>query len=132
VNGTETKSKEMPISNVAGIMTYATVLSGSAIGTFAKTGFITAIRTINILRGKTNPYSVALVPGIMTAEQETAVNTTIAQAIADDKALIVAKKKARTAAKEATAAAKLIVEPVVEAIVVAAEPAAETGETPTV
>lgn len=132
VGGTLTKSKELPVSNVAGVMTYATVLSGSATSTFAKTGFITAIRTINILRGKTNSYAVALVPGIMTAEQETAINTTVAQAIADDKALIVAKKKARTAATEATAAAKLIVEPVVEAIVLAPEPTTETNETPTV
>ena len=132
VAGTLTKSKELPVSNVAGVMTYATVLSGSATATFAKTGFITAIRTLNILRGKSNSYSVALVPGIMTAEQETDINTILAQVIVDDKALIVAKKKARTAAIEATAAAKLIVEPAVEAIVLAADPATETGETPTV
>ena len=116
VGGTLTKSKEIPVSNVAGIMTYATVSSGSATATFAKTGFITDIRTLNILRGKTNNFFVALVSGIMTTEQVTAINTRVAQAIADDKAAIVAKKKARTAAIEATAAAKLIVEPVVEAV----------------
>jgi hypothetical protein len=116
VAGTLTKSKEIPVSNVAGLMTYATVLSGSATATLTKTGFITDIRTLNIVRGKSNSYSVALVPGVMTAEQVTAINTTLAQAIADDKAAIVAKKKARKAAIEATAAAKLIVEPVVEAV----------------
>ncbi len=108
VTGTLTKSAETPVSNVAGIMTYATVSAGSATGTFAKTGFITTIRTINILRGKTNSYSVALVPGIMTAEQEEAISTRLAQVIADDKAAIAAKKKARKDAIDAVAAAKLL------------------------
>ena len=121
VGGTLTKSKEMPVSNVAGVMTYATVLSGSTTGTFSKTGYITDVRVLNILRGKTNSFFVALMPGIMTTEQVTAINTRVAQAIADDKALIVAKKNARKSAIEATAAAKLIVEPIVEAVTVSSE-----------
>ena len=52
VVGMLTKSAELAICNVAGVMTYATVSAGSATGTFAKTGFITDVRIINILRGK--------------------------------------------------------------------------------
>ena len=78
VAGTLTKSKEIPVSNVAGIMTYATVSAGSTTATFAKTGYISDIRELNILRGKTNSFFVALVPGIMTTDQVTAINARVA------------------------------------------------------
>jgi hypothetical protein len=66
----------------------------------------------------------------MTAEQEEAVKATIAQVIADEKAIIAAKKKAKKDAKEATVAANMpLVVPVVETVV--AEPKVETGGTTT-
>ena len=130
VKGTLTKSKEQPMSNVAGIMTYATVLAGGTTGTFAKAGYITSIKALDILRGKTNAYTIALVPGIMTAEQEQAIKDTIARVIADDMALIAAKKKAKKDAKAATVAANaLLAQPIVEAVAV--EPVVETGDAPT-
>jgi hypothetical protein len=66
----------------------------------------------------------------MTAEQVEVINYKVIQAIADEKAQIVGKKKARKAAIAATAAAKiLLVEPVLEAdTVVASTPAPETGD----
>ena len=119
VAGTLTKSKELPISNVAGIMTYATILAGSTTATFAKTGYITVIKTLDILRGKTNTLSVALVPGTMTAEEKQTIKDTIARVVADDKAQIAAKKKAKKEAKAAALAATVLLvepEPVVETI----------------
>ena len=109
VDGTLTKSKELPSSNSYGIMTYATVLAGNATATFAKAGYITAIVPLNILRGKTNAVTVALTPGIMNAEQIEAIKIKVAQAIADDTAMITAKKKARKAALAAIEAAKLLI-----------------------
>ncbi len=130
VDGTLTKSKELPISNVAGVMTYATVSAGNATATFAKAGYITGIKAVDILRGKTNTYSIALVPGVMTAEQEEEVASRVAQAVADENALIAAKKKAKRDAAEARVAAKqkVVVEPIVEGVAAAAEPAAETSD----
>ena len=131
VAGTLTKSKELPKSNIAGVMTYARVSAGNATATFAKAGYITGIKALDILRGKTNALSVALVPGIMTAEQEQAIKDTIATIIAADKAIIAEKKKVRKEAKEATIAANLLLtQPVEETVttIAAAEPAAETGD----
>lgn len=72
------------------------------------------------MRGKTNAYSVALVLGIMTAEQEESVRTRVEKAIANDKAIIAIKKKARKDALETAVVAKLVVvEPVMETEVVA-------------
>ena len=56
----------------------------------------------------------------MTVEQEESVRTRVEKAIADDKAIIAIKKKARKDALEAAVAAKLVVvEPVMETEVVA-------------
>ena len=60
---------------------------------------------MTILSGKTNSFTVALTPGIMTAEQEDAVKATIAKVIVDEKAATAANKKIR---KEAKAAAALL------------------------
>jgi len=128
VHGVLTKSKEQPVSNVAGIMTYSTVLGGSTTATFSKKGFHTVVREITVVSGKKNAFSVALVPGIMTAAQEEAIASRIAQALVDEKALVVARKKAREAAIAATAAAKLLLTaPLTETVVVATEPPAEPG-----
>ena len=102
--GALTRTKELPTSNVAGIMIFATVSAGSATATFTKKGYISAIKTVNILRGKTNNYTVALVPGVMTAEMEEAFKETLATIIASEKAALAAKKKARLDAKVAKVA----------------------------
>jgi len=102
VGGKLTRTKELPTSNVAGIMIFATVSAGSATATFTKKGYISAIKTVNILRGKTNNYTVALVPGVMTAEQQEAFKETLATIIASEKAAVAAKKKAKLDAKVAT------------------------------
>ena len=104
VAGKLTRTKELPTSNVAGIMIFATVSAGSATATFTKKGYISAIKTVNIVRGKTNNYTVALVPGVMTAEQEVAFKETLATIIASEKAALAAKKKARLDAKVAKVA----------------------------
>ena len=104
VAGTLTRTKELPTSNVAGIMIFATVSAGIATATFTKKGYISAIKTVNILRGKTNNYSVALVPGVMTAEQQEAFKETLATIIASEKAALAAKKKAKLDAKVAKVA----------------------------
>ena len=134
VSGAEstlTKSKEVLFSNIDGVIKYLKVSAGSGTGTIAKVGFITQILPMDIVRGVTNTFNVALVPGIMTAEQEQAIKDTIAAIIAADKAIIAGKKKARKDAKAAIVAANaLLVETVVETVV--AKPAAETGDAPTV
>ena len=99
--------------NVGGVLPYRTVLAGAAIGTFKKVGFITKIVAVDIVLGTTNTFSVELVPGVMTAEMEAAIKVTLAQAIADEKAIIAAKAKVR---KEAKAAAKLAAAQVVEIV----------------
>ena len=114
VEGTLSKSKEVLVSNIGGVLQYSSVLAGAAIGTFKKTGFITKIVTVDIMQGKTNTYSVSLTPGVMTAAQETAIKVTLTEAIAAEKAIIVAKAKAR---KEAKAAAKLAASQAVELVV---------------
>jgi hypothetical protein len=127
---TLTKSKEVLFSNIYGVIKYVKVSAGSATGTIAKVGFITKIVPMEIVRGVTNTFNVALVPGIMTAEQEEAVKDTIATIIAADKAIIAGKKKARKDAKAAIVAANLpLVVPVVETVV--AEPKVETGDAAT-
>lgn len=134
VSGAEstlTKSKEVLFSNINGVIKYVKVSAGSATGTIAKVGFITRILPMEIVRGVTNTFNVALVPGIMTAEQEQAIKDTIATIIAADKAIIAEKKKVRKEAKEATIAANLLLtQPVEETVttIAAAEPAAETGD----
>ncbi len=125
---TLTKSKEVLISNIYGVIKYVKVSAGFTTGTIAKVGYITQILPMEIVRGVTNTFNVSLVPGIMTAEQKEAVKATIAQVIADEKAIIAAKKKAKKDAKAATAASVLLVAPVIETV---AEPAAETGDTTT-
>jgi hypothetical protein len=104
VAGTLTRTKELPTSNVAGIMIFATVSAGSATATFTKKGYISAIKTVNIVRGKTNNYTVALVPGVMTAEQQEAFKETLATIIASEKAALAAKKRAKLNAKVAKVA----------------------------
>ena len=113
VEGTLSKSKEVVFSNVGGVLPYRTVLAGAAIGTFKKVGFITKIVAVDIVRGRTNTFSVELVPGVMTAEMEAAIKVTLTQAIAAEKAIIAAKAKAR---REAKAAAKLAAAQVVEIV----------------
>ncbi len=113
VECTLSKSKEVLVSNVGGVLQYTTVMAGSAIGTFKKPGFLTKIVAVDIVRGKKNSFFVNLIPGVMTPEQETALKVTLAQAIADEKAIIAAKAKVR---KEAKAAAKLATEVVVEIV----------------
>jgi len=98
VNGTLLNSKELPVSNVSGIMKYATVKAGPTTSTFEKEGYITKIMTMSIVRGKTNNFNVSLVAGIMTEAQENAIKDTIAQVIADKKAKAKARKAARIAA----------------------------------
>ena len=131
---TLTKSKEVLTSNIYGVIKYAKVTAGFTTGTVSKAGYITKVLPMEIIRGVTNTFNVALVPGTMTAEQEQAVKDTIALVVAEEKALVAAKKKARKEAKAATAKALLAV-PVVEAVVaetkvaaVAAEPSVEKGE----
>jgi hypothetical protein len=125
-----TKSKELLTSNIYGVIKYVKVSAGSATGTISKVGFITRTLPMEIVRGVTNTFNVALVPGIMTAEQEEAIKATIAQVIADEKAIIAAKKKAKKDAKEATVAANMpLVVPVIETVV--AEPKVETGDAAT-
>ena len=105
VKGTLLATKELPMSNVSGIMEYATVKGGATTGTFAKEGYITKIMAMGIVRGKTNSFTVSLVPGRMTEAQEKAINTTIAQLIADKQA----KADLRKAAKIAALAKEVIV-----------------------
>ncbi len=109
VQGTLTKSKQLPVTNVAGIMVYNNVQGGKATSTFAKPGFITKIVEMPIVSGKTNTFTVALTPGIMTAEQEEAVKATIAKVIADEKAATATKKQLRMDAKAALAAVTVII-----------------------
>ena len=71
----------------------------------SRTRVSTKIVEMTILSGKTNSFTVALTPGIMTAEQEDAVKATIAKVIVDEKAATAANKKIR---KEAKAAAALL------------------------
>ena len=105
VKGTLLATKELPVSNVSGIMEYATVKAGATTGTFAKEGYITKIMAMGIVRGKTNSFTVSLTPGIMTEAQEKAINATIAQLIADKQA----KADLRKAAKIAALAKEVIV-----------------------
>jgi len=112
---TLTKSKEVLTSNFYGVIKYAKVTAGLCMGTISKPNYITKVLPMEIIRGVTNTFNVALVAGIMTAEQEQAVKDTIAKVIADDKALIAAKKKARKEAKAATVAAAML--PKVEVVV---------------
>lgn len=109
-----TKSKEVLVSDIYGVIKYTKMSAGLSLGTISKPDYITKILPMDIIRGVTNTFNVALVPGIMTAEQEQAVKDTIAKVIADDKAVIAAKKKAR---KEAKAASILLAKPVVETVV---------------
>ena len=71
---------------------------------------------MTILSGKKNTFTVALTPGIMTAEQEAAVIATVAKIVEDEKAAKATKAKLK---KEAKAAAALVAVTVVmpEAIV---------------
>ena len=102
VNGTLTKSKDLQVSNVAGVMTYPKVPAGNSTATFAKVGYITQVMQMDILQGKTNTSAVALTPGIMTSEQEAAVKITLAEAIAAEKAASAARAKAKREAKAAS------------------------------
>ena len=113
-----TKSKELLISNIDGAIKYLKVSAGAATGTISKVGFITKILPMEIVRGATNTFNVALVPGIMTAAQEQEVKDIIAKVIADDKALIAANKKAKKEAKAAKVAANLLLaQPVAETVI---------------
>ncbi len=113
VQGTLTKSKQLPVTNIAGIMVYYNVQGGKTTGTFAKPGFITKIVEMPIVSGKTNTFTVALTPGIMTAEQEEAVKATIAKVIADEKAATASKKKIRKDAKATAALVTVIIPEVI-------------------
>lgn len=115
VQGTLTKSKQLPISSVAGIMLYTNVQGGKATGTFAKPGFETKIVEMPIASGKANNFFVNLTPGTMTVEKEAAIQATLATIIATEKAEKAAKAIAR---KEAKAAADLLKTTVVEVPVV--------------
>ena len=125
VKGTLTKSKELPVSNVGGVMLYSTVPAGMATGTFAKVGYITKVMSIDIKRGKFNSYAVGLTPGIMTPAMQAEVTAQVDLAIEIDKAEKAAKAKLK---KEAKIAAALKAE--TEAI--AAEQIVATEETPVV
>ena len=105
VQGTLTKSKQLPISSVAGIMLYTNVQGGKATGTFAKPGFETKIVEMPIVSGKANSFFVNLTPGIMTAEKEEAIKATLANILATEKAEKAAKALLK---KEAKAAADLL------------------------
>jgi len=99
-----TRTMELPTSNVAGIMIFATVSAGSATATFTKKVYISTIKTVNIVWGKTNNYTVALGLGERAAEQQEAFKETLATIIASEKAAIAAKKKAKLDAKVALVA----------------------------
>ena len=125
-----TKSKEVLISNFYGVIKYTKVSAGFCMGTISKPDYISKVIPMEIIRGATNTFNVALVPGIMTAEQEEAIQATIAQVRADEKAAIAEKKKAKKDAKVAaalkivpevtpTAIAASVIAPTVEAVVVA-------------
>ena len=104
VEGTLSKTKELGLSNALGIMPYTDVSAGAAIATFALPGFITGIQTVRIIRGATNTFAIALVPGTMTPEMEAAITakvTAFNTAEAAKKAAKAAKEKARRDAKAA-------------------------------
>ena len=72
--------------------------------TFALPGFITGVQTVRIIRGATNTFAIALVPGTMTAEMEAAITAKVdAFIVAENvkKAAKAAKAKARKDAKAA-------------------------------
>ena len=104
VEGTLSKTKELGLSNSLGIMPYTDVSAGLAMATFALPGFITGVQTVRIIRGATNTFAIALVPGTMTAEMEAAITAKVdAFIVAENvkKAAKAAKAKARKEAKAA-------------------------------
>ena len=106
VKGTLSKTKELGLSNSLGIMPYTDVSAGVAMATFALPGYITGIKSVRIIRGATNTFAFALVPGVMTAEMEAAITAKVDAfntAQAAKKAAKAAKEKARRAAKAAKA-----------------------------
>jgi len=106
VEGTLSKTKELGLSNSLGIMAYSDVSAGLAIATYILPGFITGIQIVRIIRGSTNIFAFAMVPGTMTPEMEEAVTARVDAFIVVEeakKAAKAAKAKARKAAKEAKA-----------------------------
>ena len=106
VHGTLSKTKELGISTIAGIINYSNVSAGAAIATCAITGYLTGVKHVKIKRGKTNEFTFVLVAGVMTAEMEAAIATRVKAFVVAEEAkrlVKVAKAKARREAKKAKA-----------------------------
>jgi len=106
VKGTLSKTKELGLSNSLGIMPYTDVSAGLAMATFALPGFITGIKSVRIIRGATNTFAIALVPGTMTAEMEAAIIAKVDAFIVAENVKKAAKAAKAKARKEAKAAKK--------------------------